>query len=121
MERADPNRWPWLPENPAPLEHVPRPGQWVWYVPEKIRHSSFHEVLSVETLREEGDPAIELVVVTCGRAWPHAELAAAVEWSDPVLRRVQDRVNARCPNCVLERTSGPNFWMRRLRATGVLG
>ncbi len=80
-ERADVELWPVLPERPAGLECAPRPGQWVWYVPEKIRHSSFHEVLSVESLTEDGEPPLELVVVTCGRAWPLDELAAAVEWS----------------------------------------
>jgi hypothetical protein len=104
----------------AGLERPPQPGQWVWYIPERIRHSSFHEVLSVETLRDEEDPPVLLVVVTCGRAWLLEELAAAVDPNHEVLRRKAQRVNARCPNCANEGVGKANYWIRRLRAVGAL-
>ena len=118
--RADVDRWPWLPERPAGLAAPPSPGQWVWYVPEKMRHSSFHEVRSIEVLAEDGEPPLDLVVVTCGRAWPLGDLAAVVDGLDPVLRRSADGVGARCANCASGGHGRANFWIRRLRETGAL-
>ncbi len=118
---ADAADWPFMPLDVAPIDHAPRPGEWVWYLPDRPRHTSFHEVRSIEILDDEDEGAIELVVVTCGRAWPIAELAAIVDVRHPVLRRSADGTNAQCPNCANEHRGGSNHWARRLREGGNVG
>ena len=114
--KADVADWPFMPVDVTPIDRAPRPGEWVWYLPDRPRHTSFHEVRSVEILEDEDEGAVELVVVTCGRAWPVAELAAIVDVRHPVLRRSADGTNAQCPNCANEHRGGSNHWARRLRA-----
>ena len=107
--------WPVMPVDVAPLPEAPRPGDWVWFIPDRPRHTSFHQVRAVEVLTDNDEDPVELVLVTCGRAWPVDEFAAAVPDDHPVLRQSADGTNAQCPNCANDRRGGSNYWARRLR------
>lgn len=114
-ERVEPESWPYMPEDVEPLSSAPTVGSWVWFIPDRVRHSSFHEVRSIALLEDE-KPSVQLVEVTCGRAWPLEYFAATVEAGDPVLARSADGTRALCGNCGAERRSGRNHWARRLEA-----
>lgn len=117
-EPVAPGDWPFLPLRPVCLAHPPPVGSWAWFIPERSRHTSFHEVADLATLEEDG-ASIQLVVTSCGRAWPLEEFAVFVSGADPVLERRAHGTRARCSACLEERRSGPNFWMRRLEGVGL--
>lgn len=108
--------WPLLPEEPPRLQDPPEVSQWAWYIPSTMRHSSFHEVASIEVLADEDEEPVTLVVVSCGRAWLVDDFAAVTDLGDPVLARSAAGTHAMCPNCLNGRKSGLNHWARRLEA-----
>jgi hypothetical protein len=113
---ANPDRWPFLPLDPRPIGLRPLLGWWVWLIPEKVRHSSFHEVAAVEQLRIEEDPPVDVVEATCGLAWPLDHFAAAVPAHHPALALVVDSHHAACQNCSSGTRRGrrSSFWSKRL-------
>jgi hypothetical protein len=112
---ADPGEWPFMPVEPLPLALAPIVGWWVWLIVDKMRHSSFHEVVGTAALDEDGE-RIELILTACYGAWPIDYFAAAVPPDDLVLNRVADGTHARCQNCARGRPGRHTFWSRRLAA-----
>jgi hypothetical protein len=120
---VDPEDWPFLPLEAEPLASPPLIGAWAWIIPEKVRHSSFHRVVSVEVIDHVDDEPVTVVEGACGLAWPLEAIAATVSWHDPVLDRQVDGAHARCRNC----SSGDvgrhrrSFWSRQLQAARAAG
>jgi len=102
-----------MPVDPRPISLTPPVGWWVWLISEKIRHTSFHEVIAVEALRLE-DETITVVEVACRRAWPLEHLAAAVPPHHPVLALELDGTHAACPNCSTGGSGRTTWWAKRL-------
>jgi hypothetical protein len=113
-ERAEPHDWPLLPVDVRPMRIAPTIGLWVWVIPEKVRYSSFHEVVRVETVRADGR-RLRLVQARCGLAWPLEQLAVAVPSHHRALDREADGRQARCGNCASDSTrTRRNFWSKHL-------
>ncbi len=113
---AKPSDWPWMPLEPRRLVDAPRIGSWMWLITERVRHSPFHRVRSVETVLTDDGPVV-LVEVGCGRVWPLDSFAAVVEPHDPVLALEADGTHAACQNCDREiRGSRSTVWSRLLAA-----
>ena len=116
-EEADPEDWPYLPLDPQPLAVAPNVGWWVWIVPEKVRHSSFHRVVAVALLDDNGGEPITVVEAECGLVWPLEAIAAAVPSHHIALDWEADGTHARCRNCDsgnVGRKRTRSFWARRL-------
>lgn len=116
VELADPEDWPYLPLNPRPITIRPPVGWWVWIIPEKVRHSSFHRVAAVEDVDEDGQ-LVAVVEAECGLAWPLELLAAAVPSHHIVLDWEADGTHAACRNCSsgdVGRRRTRSYWARRL-------
>jgi hypothetical protein len=113
FEVANVTEWPWMPLEPAPLFAPPRIGQWAWLIPEKVRNSSFHEVVALHSVVDD-DEQLELVTVACHRTWPLDRFCAAVEENNPVLGRTQDGTHAACQNCESGGRGRRTYWDRLL-------
>lgn len=116
LELADPTNWPFLPLNPIPMERLPVVGDWVWLIPERVKHSSFHQVTSVEAIDYDGEATI-LVVSACRTAWPLAHFAAAVQAGHPVLARSRDGSHAACTKCLDGGRTRRTIWMKLLEGS----
>lgn len=109
-QRADPTLWPFMPLNPLPLLETPPVGGWVWRIPDRVRHSSFHRVAGAEAI-DDDDARIELVLTSCRNAWPLNEFAAVVSEADPVLERIAHGSNAACRKCLDGGRTRRTRWM----------
>jgi hypothetical protein len=112
-EDAHVDAWPWMPLNPRPIDVAPPVGWWVWVIPERVRHTGFHQVRAVELIDEDDGP-VQVVETVCRRVWPLSSLAAAVPDNHMVLGWSADSTHAACRACIGGYSGRGGYWKRRL-------
>jgi hypothetical protein len=113
IEDARVDAWPWMPLEPRRLAVAPPISWWVWVIPDRPRHTSFHQVRAIETIDEDDGP-VEVVEAVCRRVWPLSSLAAAVPDNHFVLSWSADGSHAACQACVVGYSGRGSYWSRRL-------
>lgn len=117
---ADPGRWPTLPIRPAPLHVAPAIGQWVWLIQDGPGVSRFHRVNELGAVDYYG-VRVEIVLTSCGGAWPVHHFVSEVDEGHPILNRRRNGVLAACARCRSGHKAGWTLWNRLLadqRSTG---
>jgi hypothetical protein len=113
MEDAQVDLWPWMPLEPSGLAVAPPMGWWVWVIPDRPRHMSFHQVRAVESI-DEDDGRVDVVGTVCRRVWSLSSLAATAPDHHFVLTWSADGSHAACQACVVGYSGRGSYWSRRL-------